>query len=187
MSFESPIEQKFFDAVTPFLRPEIPLTSQVEVQTKRGMRRLDFLLSDGKTNVVIECDGAAFHNFDSDLTRDVALFGVGAHAIFHFSGSFIHNEWRYLSPIIAYFLPEFFTQSPDLHAQCPLPTDGAYVRLAPTFPGLREELAGRVVDAWSLGILSTCHNLAQSPFDVPLSRALREYREKMKHADGAKT
>jgi very-short-patch-repair endonuclease len=174
MNFESPIEQKLFEAVSPWVKPEIQLTPQVEVQTKRGLRRLDFLLTDGRTGVVVECDGAAYHNFDSDLDRDVALFLSGAHAIFHFSGTFINRNASILAPIIAYFVPDFFTETPNLDADCPTVGDGFYMRLAPDFPGLRETMLERVIEAPFLYTLSACRNLTHTPIDAPIYRMLLE-------------
>lgn len=176
---ESPIERKFYDAVTPWMRGNVEITSQVEIQTKKKLRRLDFTISDGNVVAVIECDGAAYHNFDSDLERDVELFNVGAQIIFHFSGSFIFNNAEILAPTLSYFMPEFFTSHVDLSLPCPLPMKGACVRIAANFPGLRPEMAERVMDGWSINTLTTCCNIGSIAIPPKILEAMKKSAAKI--------
>lgn len=154
----SPIEEKLYFAVRCHLKPETIITPQVEVETKRGIRRVDFMLTNGALFAAVECDGADYHTFDGDLDRDALLILAGFHAVFHFSGSFIHNHRTILAPIIASITPHFFKGDPVV--ECVIPTRGAFVRLAPNFPNLRDEFRDMVLDARTLTTLTTCRNLA---------------------------
>lgn len=160
---ESPIEERLFLAVRAYLKPTVSITPQVEIETQRGIRRVDFMLTDGEMFVALEADGADYHDFDRDLDRDAMLLLAGFHAIFHFSGSFIYHNQPTLAPIIAAIVPALFVGDPAVENT--LPTQGAFVRLSPAFPGLRDDFRAMVLDHASLKILSTCRQICHMKND----------------------
>lgn len=87
MSYESPIEEIFAWNCAKYLVSRIVFDNQLEVNTKHGRFRIDFLLSDGNERVAVECDGHDFHDTFRDELRDAILLGEGNfETIYHFRG-----------------------------------------------------------------------------------------------------
>lgn len=77
--YDSPIEQDFAYAAQHHWRPDVRLDTQVDVGTRLGRFRLDFVVTaaDG-WRIGVECDGAVFHDPFRDAFRDAAILGAGA-------------------------------------------------------------------------------------------------------------
>jgi len=84
---ESHIEKIFAWGCLKYLHNNINLDSQVEVNTKYGLFRIDFVLSGSNQKVAVECDGRDFHDGFRDEFRDAILLGEGHfETIYHFRG-----------------------------------------------------------------------------------------------------
>lgn len=71
----------------------IPITTQAAV----GPFRADIMIEDGARKLVVECDGAAFHNsadrIERDKRRDRFCAAQGI-SVMRFTGSEIHRDPR---------------------------------------------------------------------------------------------
>jgi hypothetical protein len=76
--YDSPIEHDFAHAAQHHWRPDVRVDTQVDVATRLGRFRLDFVVTaaDG-WRIGVECDGAAFHDAFRDAYRDAAILGAG--------------------------------------------------------------------------------------------------------------
>ncbi len=84
---ESPIEDIFAWHSTKYISDEVTFDNQVWVNTEHGRFRIDFVLSDRKQGVAVECDGHDFHDAFRDEFRDAILLGEGHfETIYHFRG-----------------------------------------------------------------------------------------------------
>jgi very-short-patch-repair endonuclease len=72
MKFESPIEEKLYNALATKLRAGVVVETQVPILSYR----VDMLIRSART-IVIECDGKDFHDFEMDRTRDLRMLDDG--------------------------------------------------------------------------------------------------------------
>jgi very-short-patch-repair endonuclease len=109
--FESPIEEILYEKLTPWLRDDVDLITQVEVPTEKTVFRLDLLLRcpQGRS-VAIECDGRQhILNYKRDEWRDKQiLLAKGCDAIYRVSGSNIWNYPLEVVHLLAKSEPNFF-------------------------------------------------------------------------------
>ena len=85
--YDSPIEDAFAWECQKYLRNDICFESQVEIITKHGKFRVDFVLSTNDYKVAVECDGKDFHDAHRDEIRDAIILGEGhLGIIYHFRG-----------------------------------------------------------------------------------------------------
>ncbi|MCC8116580.1 MAG: hypothetical protein LIP18_05415, partial [Planctomycetes bacterium] len=113
MNFESPIEEEMARILEKFLNPEISFESQTEVQTICGLFRMDFVLSDGKFRVGLECDGREFHKerHHLDEWRDAAILGDGfVDEIVRIPGKAIFYNPNACAYFLSKWYPRFFTE-----------------------------------------------------------------------------
>lgn len=77
--YDSPLEDAFARAAQHHWRPDVRVATQVDVATRLGRFRPDFVVTaaDG-WRIGVECDGAAFHDTFRDAFRDAAILGSGA-------------------------------------------------------------------------------------------------------------
>src|SRR5437868_6129943 len=73
--FESPIEREFGLALQKYISPGVELLQQLDLPTPWANFRADFALRLGDRVVVLECDGAEFHDPSRDEWRDAAILG----------------------------------------------------------------------------------------------------------------
>lgn len=96
---DSPIETIFYFAIcVTDVRKGFPwsIERQVEIETSGGKYRVDFLISDDNSKVIVECDGHEFH----ERTKEQVAYGnnrdfnlkLEGYEVIHFSGSQIYNE-----------------------------------------------------------------------------------------------
>ena len=70
----SPLKVLFLATADKYLSPEVPLFTQVKIDTPHGSFRLDTVLEhSGRKRVAVELDGAAFHDSERDAWRDAAV------------------------------------------------------------------------------------------------------------------
>ena len=85
--YDSPIEDIFAWHCKKYLRDDIAFNSQVEITTKHGKFRLDFLLVNKARKIAVECDGEDFHDAHRDELRDAIILGEGhVDTIYRFRG-----------------------------------------------------------------------------------------------------
>ena len=72
---ESPIERLFLEEIVKYLEIGTVIKQQIEYSTKIGNFRIDFLISRGNTEYIIELDGKKFHELSYDTWRDCFLLG----------------------------------------------------------------------------------------------------------------
>lgn len=95
---ESPIERKLASAIRGWLAHN-DLTETVELTTQAsiGPYRADILIADGERQLVVECDGAGFHNsrekVERDKRRDRYCVARGI-SVMRFTGSEITRDPR---------------------------------------------------------------------------------------------
>lgn len=73
---ESPIEDRFERGLRPVLHPEADFRGQVEIATRCGEFRVDYLVTCRSRRVVFECDGREFHEETVDEVRDALILGT---------------------------------------------------------------------------------------------------------------
>ncbi|MBY8333133.1 endonuclease domain-containing protein [Qipengyuania pacifica] len=93
---DTPIEHLLLSAIIDWLSHE---ASQAEVITQAaiGPYRADILLKDGGRSLVIEADGAAYHNSDEAIQRDKRrdrYCVIHGYAVMRFTGREIHSDPR---------------------------------------------------------------------------------------------
>jgi len=88
------------------LRARVPLTPieeklaralakggfDAEAQVRIGKYVVDFLIKSSGKRIVVEADGAAFHNAESDAARDRNLLTLGVDRVVRFTGSQIYRD-----------------------------------------------------------------------------------------------
>jgi hypothetical protein len=73
---ESPIEEDFLRQILKHISDDVKLEAQVEMPTRWGMFRADFMVTTSAgVRIVYECDGADFHDAWLDDWRDVLTLG----------------------------------------------------------------------------------------------------------------
>lgn len=86
-AYDSPIEDSFAWHCTKYLRAGLAFDTQVELNTRHGRFRMDFLLADAHEKVAVECDGHDFHEPFRDEFRDAILLSEGnLDTVYHFRG-----------------------------------------------------------------------------------------------------
>jgi very-short-patch-repair endonuclease len=97
LTTESPIEVLLAGAIRGWLDHNDIDWIEVETQVPIGPYRADILLDDDGRKLVIECDGAAFHNsreqVERDKRRDRYCTAQG-YAVMRFTGSEIQRDCR---------------------------------------------------------------------------------------------
>lgn len=73
--YDSPIEDILAYNLLKYIRPDVVLRRQVEVATKAGTFRLDFVLEGNGVSIGLECDGEEFHDPWRDEWRDAMILG----------------------------------------------------------------------------------------------------------------
>lgn len=114
---DSPIETMFEGGLIKYLRPEVRRTNQREIQTAFGRFRADVHLTCPATRrvLVVECDGADFHDGIYDDWRDAALIGSGSvHDVLRIEGKDLvhrpHDVWLLMLRMFpSLFLPRATT------------------------------------------------------------------------------
>ena len=93
---ESPIEDEMAGAITAWIEHH-EVDAIVETQIPLGPYRLDILVTSAGRVLVVECDGAAFHNspdmIEHDKRRDRFCVTQG-YAVMRFTGSEIRRDPR---------------------------------------------------------------------------------------------
>lgn len=85
--YDSPIEEIFAWHCTKYLCSSVAFDTQVELDTRHGQFRMDFVLTDADQKVAVECDGHEFHDPFRDEFRDAILLGEDhLETIYHFRG-----------------------------------------------------------------------------------------------------
>lgn len=97
--YDSPIEDCFAKFATKFVNQTMSMTTQVDISTRFGNYRLDFVITapNGK-KTAIECDGKDFHNESRDEWRDAMILG----------SSDIHEIYRIKGKEISYRIEDVF-------------------------------------------------------------------------------
>lgn len=86
--FDSPIEQIFAESCFKYFSHDVQVDKQVEIRSKHGIFRLDFLIQKDSKRIAIECDGKDFHDTLKDEIRDSILLGENhCDIVYHFRGS----------------------------------------------------------------------------------------------------
>jgi very-short-patch-repair endonuclease len=75
---ESPIEDRFERGLRPVLHSEADSRGQVEIVTRCGTFRVDYLVACRSRRVVFECDGRGFHEESVDEVRDALILGTSS-------------------------------------------------------------------------------------------------------------
>ena len=82
---QTPIESELYEAMT-------KLGLRIEEQVRLGKFTADFVVHKGKTSLVVEADGAEFHNADKDQRRDKEILDDHGLKTLRFSGSKIYFD-----------------------------------------------------------------------------------------------
>lgn len=97
LTTESPIEKLLAGAIREWLEHNDISDVTVRTQVSIGPYRADIMLVDGECSLVVECDGAAFHNsreqVERDKRRDRYCVARG-YAVMRFSGTEIQRDPR---------------------------------------------------------------------------------------------
>ncbi|HEX7241201.1 MAG TPA: hypothetical protein VF263_13085 [Longimicrobiaceae bacterium] len=108
--YESPLEDSFAWHTVKYLAPQVRFEKQVEVLTRWGVFRMDFVLDTGKRRVGLECDGKDFHDPWRDRRRDALILGTGVvGAIYRFPGSAVYHAPEACLYGLAGFEPDGFS------------------------------------------------------------------------------
>lgn len=94
---QTPIERKLSEAMS-----EIDL--QFKKQVRIGRFTADFLVSQGSASVVVEADGAEFHDAKRDKDRDKEILDEHGYKVLRFSGSRIFYDAQVCAQEVARFL-----------------------------------------------------------------------------------
>jgi very-short-patch-repair endonuclease len=73
LPYESEIERAFFDAMIPLLRLDAKYEPQKKIVAGPNRYRADMMLAVDGRRVIVECDGAKFHEFWKDQERDLCM------------------------------------------------------------------------------------------------------------------
>jgi len=91
--YDSPLEAQLAYFLPKYIEEDAKFFKQYQVETPRGMFRLDFLVDSSKGKFGFECDGKDFHEFHRDMFRDALILGssdiISIHRI---TGADIHNR-----------------------------------------------------------------------------------------------
>lgn len=94
---ESPIEQTLAGAILGWLGHNDIVDVDVFTQTPVGPFRADILIHDRGRQLVVECDGAAYHNSLEQVSRDKRrdrYFAARGISVMRFSGTEIYRDAR---------------------------------------------------------------------------------------------
>jgi hypothetical protein len=109
--YDSPIEDIFAWHCKKYIRNDIEFDSQLDITTKHGIFRIDFVLSTKYQKIAVECDGKDFHIGYRDDIRDAIILGEEhVDIIYHFRGRELFNcpnECIWLMSVIE---PEIFSR-----------------------------------------------------------------------------
>lgn len=107
--FDSVIEKEFAHSISKYLRSGIEFDNQIEFKTQLGYFKGDFIISNGKTELLVELDGKEFHQGTRDKWRDAFILGEKKiDSIIRFQGkdiTYCTNECIFL---LTKLYPDFF-------------------------------------------------------------------------------
>jgi very-short-patch-repair endonuclease len=138
MKYESPIEEKIGERLKVTLASNVRLSLQVPI---RGYRVDMMLTHKSGRKVVIECDGAEFHNFQNDRHRDMELLQAGVLAVMRLNGSDIIYAPDACIGRIKSYLPEMFSGGKSLGMEDLIMLNRSGEPITPIFRFLTSKLA----------------------------------------------
>jgi len=110
-SVESDLERIFAENLQKYLREDVLLMTQIEVNTICGKFRLDFLIQYNGQRYAFECDGKDFHNEFRDEWRDAMILGAGeVDFIYRLRGRDLYYHMEDCLYVISKWIPSIFSQ-----------------------------------------------------------------------------
>jgi hypothetical protein len=110
-SCESLIETYFIEECLKHINRATMINGQVNFETSKGIKRIDFVLTNSQIRMGIECDGSEFHDFESDLIRDYFLIKEKhLDCIFRFRGTDLYKYPEICLWFISHEYPEIFSK-----------------------------------------------------------------------------
>ncbi|MFQ5875594.1 MAG: hypothetical protein ACE5JL_17600 [Dehalococcoidia bacterium] len=114
--YDSPIEQILAWHLTRYLEWDVEFDKQVEIHTRHGLFRADFVLSHMGEKIEVECDGRDFHDQSRDELRDAIVLGEGhVDTIYRFRGCDITYNPADCVWLMSVLDPSLFSQRGHLH------------------------------------------------------------------------
>ncbi len=109
--YDSPIEDEFAYHIFKYISSSTEVIPQKEIVTFCKTYRVDFFIKCGEQKVIVECDGAMYHDFYRDLIRDTLILGTGqVKTIFRLKGKNILYNINDLLWLLCRYCPEIFTE-----------------------------------------------------------------------------
>jgi hypothetical protein len=109
--YDSPLEEQLALFLPKYIEDESKFFKQYQVETPRGIFKLDFLVYSPKGKFGFECDGKDFHDYYRDLFRDALILGssdiISIHRI---TGKDIHNRLEDAIFAISKVEPDAFSE-----------------------------------------------------------------------------
>lgn len=110
--YESLLEEVFAKSIKKYLKNEIILQEQHEVETLCGLFRFDFIIEYNSRIIAFECDGQNFHDENAaiyDFWRDSVLLAENhAQIIFRLSGPVLMQKMADCLFLLSYIYAEIF-------------------------------------------------------------------------------
>lgn len=110
--YESPIEDDFALNFVKYIKDNIVLNKQVEIDTICGKFRVDFSIESPTQQIIaFECDGKEFHEESRDEWRDAMILGSSdINEIYRLRGSDLTYHMNDILYIISKYIPHIFSE-----------------------------------------------------------------------------
>lgn len=115
---ESPIEERFSNHLFKYLRANVEIIPQLDIETSNGQFRVDFALKSENRLIGIECDGEEYHDSEENKIRDewrdiLILSNSKISTIYRISGKDIYSNINDLIYYLGKSEKDLFSESID--------------------------------------------------------------------------